>query len=180
MDKKRKYALLVTILRVFKLDILAVMIPRLILVGLEIAQPFMIGHMVTFLRGSSGSESESAGSTGYGLLGAFVLVFPATSVATAVYQHLGYRVMTMGSQRPHSDSVRPHDEPACGECQRVWRNVADGGRPLRTWPRLSTSPSPTSAASFLQLGLAIYLLARLIGAICIAPVIIAVSKSSTP
>ena len=63
--------------KAFKYDIFAAVTPRIALVCLSIAQPFMIGQTVAFLQ-----ESSIFNNTGYGLLGAFVVVFISTAVSS--------------------------------------------------------------------------------------------------
>lgn len=83
VDHKRKYALLIAMVTAFKREILAAVAPRLCLVGLNIAQPFMIGQAVTFLE----TKSANSNNTGYGLLGAFALVFISTAVSLTFVSH---------------------------------------------------------------------------------------------
>lgn len=80
VDQKRNYALLLAICKAFKREICAAVIPRLCLVGLSIAQPFMVGEAVTFLQHND-LTVETSQNRGYGLLGAFALVFIMTAVS---------------------------------------------------------------------------------------------------
>jgi ABC-type multidrug transport system fused ATPase/permease subunit len=163
--------LLLALFKAFKLEMLAVIIPRLCLVGLSIAQPFMIGRTVTFLQ----DTSTSSNNTGYGLLGAFILVFILTAVSTAVYQHLGYRVMTM---LRGGLIATLYNHMMCLPVESVSESAALSlmSSDAEAFAEYFHATITDSWANLLQLGIAIYLLARMIGAIVVAPVTVAVRK----
>lgn len=193
--------------KAYKYDMLAAVTPRLILVCLSIAQPFMIGQTVAFLQ-----DSSTSNNTGYGLLGAFVVVFISTAVSsaltfpgyassyllavyfrrgspvvrvadktpgkisTALYQHLGYRVMTMlrgGLIAALYDKMMSLP---------VEENVSESGAmalmgsDVEALAEYFHATITDTWADALQLCLAVYLLARMIGAICVAPIIVAIRK----
>jgi ATP-binding cassette, subfamily C (CFTR/MRP), member 1 len=63
--------------------------PRICLIGFRYAQPFLLSRTVNFA--SSPEESESVG---WGLTGAFGLVFLGLAIATGSYYHMTYRFVT--------------------------------------------------------------------------------------
>ncbi|KAK0757803.1 hypothetical protein N5P37_009819 [Trichoderma harzianum] len=70
-------------------------IPRLFLTGFTFSQPFLVNRMIRYLQ----NDHEENLSTGYGLLGAYALVYIGIAIATGWYQHLTNRwiIMTRGS-----------------------------------------------------------------------------------
>ena len=79
-----KYALLMSILRCLKWEILAIAFPRLALVGLQIVQPFLITEAVTYV---DKPDEDVSLNKGYGLIGAFALVFISASVGEPRWRH---------------------------------------------------------------------------------------------
>jgi ATP-binding cassette subfamily C (CFTR/MRP) protein 1 len=75
-DQNRQNALLVAIIKCLRWDIAAIALPRLGLVGFSIAQPFLIGKIVTYLE-----STESNPNIGYGLIGATAIVFIGAAVS---------------------------------------------------------------------------------------------------
>lgn len=63
--------------------------PRVCLIGFRYAQPFLLSRTVNFA--SNPKEPESIG---WGLTGAFGLVFLGLAVATGSYYHMNYRFVT--------------------------------------------------------------------------------------
>jgi ABC-type multidrug transport system fused ATPase/permease subunit len=162
----------VTLIKAFKWEMLAVAIPRLCVVGLSIAQPFMIGQTVTFLQ----NPATSSLNTGYGLLIAFVVVYISTAIATALFQHMGYRVMTM--LRAGLIAIL-YDHMMNLPAESVDESGALGlmGADAEGFAEFFFATITDTWANVLQLGIAIYLLTRMVGAVVIAPVILAIRTS---
>lgn len=57
---------------------LAVVPPRLALIGFNFCQPFLINRAVTFSQQSSSTQTKNIG---YGLIGAYVIVFVGIAVS---------------------------------------------------------------------------------------------------
>ncbi|KAH8646856.1 putative ABC transporter [Xylariales sp. PMI_506] len=169
VNHKRRNALILAMFQAFKFDILIVVAPRLCLIGLSLAQPFIIGQTVTFLEG----ESTASTNIGYGLLGAFVLVFIGIAISTALYQHLGYRVVTMlrGGliMALYDQLLRLPNESATESSA-----MALMGTDAESFADYFHAAITDIWADVLQVSLAIYLLAHIVGAICIAPIVIAI------
>jgi ATP-binding cassette, subfamily C (CFTR/MRP), member 1 len=83
-NQKGKYPLLASILRCLKWEILAITFPRLALVGFQVAQPFLIAEAVTFVESP---DEDTSPNNGYGLIGAFALVFIGVSVGEPLWRH---------------------------------------------------------------------------------------------
>ncbi|KAG4437467.1 hypothetical protein IFR05_007049 [Cadophora sp. M221] len=169
VDQTRKFALLIAILKAFKSEIFAVVVPRLCLVGLSIAQPFVIGQTVTFLADRSASMN-----IGYGLIGAYSIVFISTAITTALYQHFGCRVTTMlrgGLIAAIYSHLMNLPVQSIGESSAM----ALIGSDTESFAETFQSTITETWADVIQLVLAIYLLARIIGAICVAPILVAIA-----
>lgn len=63
--------------------------PRICLIGFRYAQPFLLSRTVNFA-----SSLEEPDSIGWGLTGAFGLVFLGLAIATGSYYHMTYRFVT--------------------------------------------------------------------------------------
>lgn len=81
VDHSRPYALLLSMIKAFWPEMARVLLLRLILIGLSIAQPFLIGQMVDFLQGSPTASISTSNNAGYGLIGAFALVYIGVAVS---------------------------------------------------------------------------------------------------
>lgn len=75
-----------------KWPILAVVPPRLCLIGFNFCQPFLINRAVSF---SQEPVTPHTSNMGYGLIGAYVLVFVGIAISTGQYQHKTFRFITM-------------------------------------------------------------------------------------
>lgn len=72
--------------------ILAVVPPRLCLTAFNFCQPFLINRAVTFSQQSTSAQTTNIG---YGLIGAYVLVYVGIAISTGQKEHLTYRFITM-------------------------------------------------------------------------------------
>lgn len=77
-----KYALVKATVSALKRDILAIYPARLLLLALRVSQPFLIGRAVRFLEAPVDQVSNSAG---YGLIGAFALVYIGAAVGLGIF-----------------------------------------------------------------------------------------------
>lgn len=68
-----------------KWDILFIVPPRILMIGLQISQPFLISHALRYLNRP---DDETSKNYGYGLIGAFALVFIGSAVSLADF-HAG-------------------------------------------------------------------------------------------
>jgi hypothetical protein len=67
-----------TTIQVLKWELLSITPPRLAMIALSISQPFLVSHALRFLTMPS---SEATMNLGYGLIGAFALVFVGSAVS---------------------------------------------------------------------------------------------------
>lgn len=74
---RKNPSIFLTILRVLKWELLGITPPRVAMIGLTISQPFLISNALRFLQMPTG---EATTNLGYGLIGAFSLVFVGSAV----------------------------------------------------------------------------------------------------
>jgi len=82
------HALFWVILRANASRIAVGILPRLCLTGFRYAQPLLLARTVDFV------SSNEADSIGWGLTGAFGIVFLGMAVASGSYYHMSYRFVT--------------------------------------------------------------------------------------
>ncbi|KAK1988940.1 ABC transporter [Colletotrichum cereale] len=73
-----------------KWQLLAVVLPRLLLLGFTICQPLILNRFLEFLQ----NPSEDV-SYGYGLIGAYGLVYLGISISSSFYWHKAFRSLSM-------------------------------------------------------------------------------------
>lgn len=82
-------ALIWSLLKSTRVALLYPVIPRLCSIGFKYSQPFLLTRTVRFASSSIDSDS-----VGWGLTGAFGLVFLGLAVANGTYYHMAYRFVT--------------------------------------------------------------------------------------
>ncbi|KAJ3497996.1 hypothetical protein NLG97_g1469 [Lecanicillium saksenae] len=176
-DRQRRHGLAMATLSAWKLELGKVAIPRLILVGLSISQPFIIGEIIdnTLAR-----DTPDVRNRGYGLIGAVALSYIGTAIITGFYQHLAFRFMAMTRGGLigliYAKMTRsPTSAMESGDSAAITLIEADVERIGETWYLLTSE----LWACIIQLGLSVWLLQRQIGLICIAPVILAIAFTVT-
>ncbi|OJK01767.1 hypothetical protein ASPACDRAFT_25680 [Aspergillus aculeatus ATCC 16872] len=90
--KEQPRSLLRVLLAVYKRPLLANLLPRLCLTGVNYAQPFLVSRVTSFLGQSTTSTSKEAG---YGLIAAYGIVYVGIAVMTAMFHHRSYRTVVM-------------------------------------------------------------------------------------
>ncbi|RDW71574.1 cyclic peptide transporter [Coleophoma cylindrospora] len=88
-NKTRSHALFWSTLNANRVKLAASIFPRLALIGFRYVQPFLLSRTVDFV----GRKQESD-SIGWGLTGAFLVVFLGMAIASAIYSHTCYRFVT--------------------------------------------------------------------------------------
>ncbi|UNI18710.1 hypothetical protein JDV02_004963 [Purpureocillium takamizusanense] len=88
----RKPMLFLTTLNVLRWELLSIALPRVGIIGLSIAQPYLVSNALRFLSMPSG---EATTNLGYGLIGAFAFVFIGSAILTAWHEHLTFRAGAM-------------------------------------------------------------------------------------
>jgi ATP-binding cassette subfamily C (CFTR/MRP) protein 1 len=84
-----KYSLLVTLCSVLKWNIMASAVPRLLLIGLQFCQPFLIQRAIKYVS----NRNDQPGNVGWGLVGAYAIVYIGLALATASSAYLINRVV---------------------------------------------------------------------------------------
>ncbi|PLB43887.1 ABC multidrug transporter [Aspergillus steynii IBT 23096] len=165
IEKPGDNALLFTIFRTFAWQLLAAIVPRACLVGLNVCQPLLLHRSLSF---SAEPDTSNTTNAGYGLIGAYILVYTGMAVSMGQYQHLTYRVITMVRggvvsmvyKKASTLSVKDADPAAS-----LTLMSADIERIVQGWQTIHDIWGNT-----LEIALAIFLLERELGISCVVPV----------
>lgn len=155
-----------------KWHLLAVVPSRLGLIAFDFAQPFLIQRAISF---SSRSKAQDPDNVGYGLIGAYFLVYSGIAITTAQYQHLTYRAITMARgglislMFAKTSSLKAN---AADPATSMTLMSADIERITNGWQTMHEI-----WANIIEIALAIYLLERQLGAACVIPLGVAIGKS---
>ncbi|KAJ5924064.1 hypothetical protein N7466_008251 [Penicillium verhagenii] len=144
-----KNALLFAVIKCLRLEIATIALPRLCVVGFSIAQPFLIGKCVTILQETT-SLSENMG---YGLIAATIL---RGGLMTLVFNHM-MDLPLGGTDESSAMALMGSDIEMLAEY--FYSSICE------TW------------ANVLQLALATWLLQTQVGAVCIGPILVAITAS---
>lgn len=152
-----------------KWPILAVVPPRIALMAFNFCQPFLINRAVSY---SQQTDSADTSNVGYGLIGAYVLVYMGIAITTGQYQHLTYRFITMMRgglismlYNKATDIALTDVDPASSitlmsaDIERIVTGMQTGHE---IW------------SNTIEVALAIYLLERQLGVACTIPIGVAV------
>ena len=165
-DKKtNKYSLLMTVCSILKWDIIASGIPRAFLIGLTFAQPFLIRRTIDYVS----SRSDQPGNVGWGLVGAYAIVYIGLALLTASSTYLINRVtvrmrgglVSLIYQKTVDLSITALEESAA-----LTLMSTDVERITQTFANFNNA-----WAAFIQVAIALYLLYTTLGAGFIAPAI---------
>ena len=157
----------------FKWDFLCAVPPRLAYTGFTFCQPFLISRTVDF---SSQPIDQASKNVGYGLIGAYFVVYVGIAVSMAQYQHWAYRSITMArgglismlfakTSLLKSSDVDPSSS--------ITLMSADVERITNGWQTMHEI-----WASVIEIAIAVYLLERQLGAACAIPIAIAIGELS--
>ncbi|KAL8695796.1 MAG: hypothetical protein Q9224_003154, partial [Gallowayella concinna] len=153
----------------FKWRLLAAVPPRLGLIGFKFCQPFLIERAISFNRQP---VNQSSTNQGYGLIGAYFIVYCGIAVTTGQYQHLAYRAITMARGAlismmfAKTSFVKAN---AADPAASLTLMSADIERITNGWQTMHEV-----WANVVELGIAIYLLERQLGAACAVPLAVAI------
>ncbi|KAF5630704.1 major facilitator family transporter [Fusarium sp. NRRL 25303] len=164
-SRKGNHALMLTVLKTLKWPTLSIIFPRLCFIGFTFCQPFLISATLAWAENDSDSDDMNQG---YGLIGAWFLVFMGLAVTSGQYQHLTYRAITMARgqlvsilfDKATDISIAAADPSAAltlmsADIERIdtgWRTAHD------VW------------ANLVEIVIAVYLLGRQLGIACLIPV----------
>jgi ATP-binding cassette subfamily C (CFTR/MRP) protein 1 len=87
-NKSRSHALFWSMLYANRRQLALCIFPRLCLIGFKYAQPFLLTRTVEFVN------SNDSNNIGWGLAGAFGLVFLGKAIASGSYYHMTFRFIT--------------------------------------------------------------------------------------
>ncbi|KAE8130892.1 putative multidrug resistance protein [Aspergillus pseudotamarii] len=90
----RSNALLKALVRCFARQLLVPVPARVLLIGFNYAQPFLVSRIISYVS-VSGSGSSNDHNTRYGLIGATILTYLGRAVFNASYKHKVNRSLTM-------------------------------------------------------------------------------------
>lgn len=151
--------------------LLAAVPARLALIGFNFCQPFLIQRAIDF---NNQPVNKSTTNVGYGLIGAYFLVYCGIAVTTGQYQHLTYRAITMargGLVSMMFDKTSSVKADAADPASSLTLMSADIERITNGWTTMHEV-----WANPIEVGLAIYLLERQLGAACAIPIAVAIGK----
>ncbi|EHK50430.1 multidrug resistance-like protein [Trichoderma atroviride IMI 206040] len=164
-DKSKSGALLGAWIKTFIGPLTIPIIPRLFQIGFTYTQPFLITAAINL---AATPQTQQFNNNGYGLIGAYILVYTGIAVSITQYQWHNCRAVTMmrGSLIPliyektlRVDSTSPSTSTPSGTLTLVSTDIEtiSGGILLfhETW------------SNILEIGIAIYLLERQLGAACV-------------
>lgn len=154
-----------------KWRLLSIVPPRLGLIAFNFCQPFLIERAIGF---SSRPRSEEPNNVGYGLIGAYFIVYTGIAITSGQYQHLTYRAITMARgglismMFAKTSSLKANTaDPATS----MTLMSADIERITNGWQTMHEI-----WANLIEIVIAIYLLERQLGAACAIPIAVAISK----
>ncbi|KAI4197560.1 MAG: hypothetical protein LQ348_002135 [Seirophora lacunosa] len=167
--EKGPRSLLMLFFSQLKWSLLAVVPPRLGLIGFTFCQPFLIERAVELTRQPVDGSSTNVG---YGLIGAYFLVYVGIAITTGQYQHLTYRAITMA--RGGLVSMMFAKTPlvkanAADPASSLTLMSADIERITHGWQTMHEC-----WANVVEVAVAIWLLERQLGAACAIPIGVAV------
>lgn len=164
-NKTHSYSLLITVCSAIKWSIIASTVPQALLIGLSFAQPFLIRRTIEYVS----DRSDQPGNIGWGLVGAYAIVYISLGLLRACSTYLVNRVtvkmrgglVCLIYQKTLDLSVTALEEGAA-----LTLMSTDVERITMSFVNLNNS-----WAALIQVAIALYLLYDNLGAGCIAPAI---------
>ena len=170
--QKAPHSLLKAYFRKLAWHLLSVVPPRLGLIAFNFCQPFLVQRAIHL---SQQAVTGASTNVGYGLIGAYALVYTGIAVTSGQYQHLTYRAITMARGGlismlfAKTSSLKAN---AVDPAQSLTLMSADIERIWNGWQTMHEI-----WANIIEIALAIYLLDRQLGPACAIPLAVAISKS---
>ncbi|KAK2593714.1 hypothetical protein QQS21_008579 [Conoideocrella luteorostrata] len=166
--------LFLTTLNVLKWELASITLPRVGMIGLSISQPFLISNALRFL---AMPDSPAATNLGYGLIGAFALVFLGSALLTAWHEHLTFRAgaMVRGGliSLIYRKTLRMPTKDLLSSSA-----VALMGNDVETLTERLSNLLVESWANTVTVGIAMWLLYVQLGAVFVAPIVMALVSLS--
>ena len=169
--KTPKSLFLITVSQI-KWHVLSALPARLALVAFTFCQPFLITRAIDL---STQPVTQASMNDGYGLIGAYLIVYVGIAISSGQYQHLTYRAITMargGLISMMFAKTSSLDSSDFDSAQALTLMSADIERITNGWQTMHEI-----WASVIEIAIAIYLLERQLGAACAIPIAVAISKS---
>lgn len=170
----KKRSLIAVYMGKLKWHLLAAVPPRLGLIGFNFCQPFLIQRAIHF---SQQPVNASTTNAGYGLIGAYFLVYGGIALTMAQYQHLTYRVITMargGLVSMMFAKTSFLEANAADSASSLTLMSADIERITHGWQTMHDM-----WANIIEIAIAIYLLEVQLGLACTMPLAVAICKYPT-
>ncbi|KAL4952600.1 P-loop containing nucleoside triphosphate hydrolase protein [Aspergillus filifer] len=165
VSQRNPNTFLMLTLKTFKWPICAAIPPRALLVALNICQPLLLHRSLSY---SIEPVNSATNNIGYGLIGAYILVYVGLGVTMGQQQHLTYRAITMirgaivSMIYKKACTLKLNDaDPA----ESVTLMSADIERIVQGWQTLHEM-----WATVAEIALAIFLLEKELGVACLVPV----------
>ncbi|KPM36182.1 Multidrug resistance-associated protein 1 [Neonectria ditissima] len=164
-SKKEGHALMFTVLRTLKMPILAIVLPRLCFIGFTFCQPFLISATLEWSERDKDSDDKDQG---YGIIGAWFIVYVGIAITSGQYQHLTFRAITMVRGQLVSmlyDKATDINITAADPTAALTLMSADIERIDMGW-----RTAHDIWANLIEIGVAVFLLERQLGVACLIPV----------
>ncbi|KAM0452349.1 hypothetical protein ACHAO4_005560 [Trichoderma viride] len=166
----RRAPLFLNTVWILKREIAGIVIPRLAVVALTIAQPFLVSQALRFL---SMPKDEHSDNIGYGLIGAFAFVFIGSAILTAWYEHLTFRVGAMIRGGLIGLIYRKILRLSTSDLNES-SALALMGNDIETLAERANALIIEAYANSLTVGIAVYMLYAQLGPVCVAPIVMAI------
>jgi ATP-binding cassette subfamily C (CFTR/MRP) protein 1 len=162
-----RFSLTLVLGRCLRWELLTVCVPRLLLIGINFSQPFLLVRVVDLLGEPDTAEARNIG---YGLIAATFLIFSARAILYVQYRQRFAQVLTLfrGAciSLIYDQTLKIADGASSGGAS-VTLMSTDIQTCTDIFPMLNEI-----WASIIEVIVAIYLLSRQMGAFCVIPIII--------
>ncbi|KAF2155055.1 ABC transporter [Myriangium duriaei CBS 260.36] len=174
-SQEGKYALMIAVARALKWQLLFPIVPRLALLAFTFCQPLLLRRLLRYLQDP---VEVSDRRTGYGLIGAYFLVYSGMALSSSVYWQATFKSISMLRGMLIAAIYRKtttSDTTAWGEAKSVTLMGTDAERLVRGMQDMHEL-----WANVIQVGLATWLLKVELGVACAGPLAVtAVSLGMT-
>lgn len=167
----RKRSLIAVYIGELKWHLLSAVPPRLGLIAFNFCQPFLVQRAIHF---SQQPVTGDTSNVGYGLIGAYFLVYCGIAFTMGQYQHLTYRVITMargGLISMMFSKASFLESNGADSASSLTLMSADIERITNGWQTIHEM-----WANVIEIAIAIYLLEVQLGVACTIPLAVAVCK----
>lgn len=170
--EKQSYRLIRATLRAYLWPCLSAILPRLVLIAFKFCQPFLITAAVDYVS----TPKTSPDYFGQGLIGAYVLEYFGMAVVTSIYWRQAFRFVTMiraGLVSMVHERLMLSRTVDIKESEAVTLMEVDVDKIVRSLRNLHET-----WACLVEIIIAIWLLGREMGPVCVVPALISVCMES--